>query len=458
MSEVAIRELVLDGGAEEGQPRHAATRRSAPTFEVVANSGADFAVRRRCGRSSRLWVMLVSQAQYYVKDESTGEVRRLDDKALASFLAGCGTLHVGCQWLDCAKGGKEWRGLLMEALGSPCFERAATSGLWRLGDGNNPHLHGIRAQANRERTMRLVAEHLPLAKSVGRTAAAAGTRESRVRGSFPALVAVELAYGLDCARRLLDSYVESGVGAELPADETLALLSVRRTATGSVRRMYHGPSLLALEPADMRMPEPGERLELEFGRFSDYLLSQSVREGMAGNPGEWLSTWRDTLLPQLALYGRAVDKYPDNLLTTHQRLVYASRDVRAKVEEAVLKEATARLASLDRAVEGEPYLVTHPTCAQDMKDEAAMQHNCLVGYIGSVMRGDAIVMFCRRADAPDRSHVTLEVAPATMRLVQAKARSNREPDDETMRFLSKWCAEAGVHPGRYAERMRGLGR
>lgn len=59
MGEVAIRELVLDGS--EARASGVKCRKSRPEFEVVANSGADFAVRRTCGRSSRLWVMLVSQ-------------------------------------------------------------------------------------------------------------------------------------------------------------------------------------------------------------------------------------------------------------------------------------------------------------------------------------------------------------------------------------------------------------
>lgn len=452
MSEVAIRELVLDGGAEEGQPRHSATRRSVPTFEVVVNSGADFAVRRRCGRSSRLWVMLVSQAQYYIKDERTGEVRRLDDKALASFLAGCGTLHVGCQWLDHIENEKECRGLLLSTLLRQGFRKAASSGVWRIED-QEPVLmaHSRGGQDG----LALAAAYLPLAKSAGaKVAQVRGTRESAIRASFPALTEVQEAYGLDCARRLLEAYCESRAKSALPHEEMRALLSIRRDDDGwnaGVRRAQYVP--LGDRPRNR-----DECVRFDFSRFSRYLLEQSAREGMACELTEWVAFWRDSLRLQLAVYGKVVDKYPDSLLTTHQRLIFASRDVRARLDIEAQEEAVRAMSALDRRVEGEPYLVTHPTCVQDMKDEAAMQRNCLVGYIGSVMRGDDIVMFCRRADAPDRSHVTLEVAPATMRLVQAKARSNREPDDETMRFLSKWCAEAGVHPGRYAERMRGLGR
>lgn len=86
-----------------------------------------------------------------------------------------------------------------------------------------------------------------------------------------------------------------------------------------------------------------------------------------------------------------------------------------------------------------------------------MQHNCLVGYIGETMSGRTLILFCRRASDPGRSHVTLEVSPESMTLVQACARCNRKPDDDTMRYLPKWCANAGVDAGRYAERMRELG-
>lgn len=65
-------------------------------------------MRRTYGCSSRLRVMLASQGQHYVKDERAGDVRDLDDRSLASFPSGCGTLRVGSQWLEIIGSG-EWR-------------------------------------------------------------------------------------------------------------------------------------------------------------------------------------------------------------------------------------------------------------------------------------------------------------------------------------------------------------
>ena len=458
MDKVAIRELVLDGS--EAKVPAARGRKSLPVFEVVANSGADFAVRRTCGRSSRLWVMLVSQGQYYVKNERTGEVRKLDDRALSSFLSGAvGELRIGCQWLAGITNEKKERDALMEALRQPCFREAASSGLWRLGDADSPHSY-YRTRESKKQAMELVAEHMPLAKSVGSaaTSAKSGRIGEALRASFPAFVAIELVYGLDKARELVSAYVESGVESHLPAGELTSLLSVRRKDDGCPTSRHPRYSLYQAATREALTDDPEGRLELAFERFRDYLLVQSAREGMADSLRDWVVTWRDCLLLQLAVYGKAVDKYPDNLLSTHQRLVYASRDAQAKLDEAAHEEAMRQLAALDRAVDGEPYIITHPACANDMRDEAAMQRNCLVGYIGAAMSGRALILFCRRAEEPEKSLVTLEVSPSTMELVQAKARFNREPDDDVMRYLAKWCESVGVSPGRYAERFASASR
>lgn len=253
-------------------------------------------------------------------------MRELDDKALSSFLSGCeGELRIGCQWLEGISGEKRRRDELMEALRQPCFKDAASSGFWRLGDAKDPGPF-FRSRDSKGRTMRFVADHMPLAKSVGRAASCAGSKrgEERIRASFPALVAVELVYGLDKARELLAAYAESGTEEQLPSGELTALLSVRRDdrRCPTSRFTHHAVYAEAMEAA--RATEPCDRLELSFGRFKDYLLVQSVREGMTDDLREWVAVWRDCLLLQLAIYGKAVDKYPDNLLSTHQRLVYAS--------------------------------------------------------------------------------------------------------------------------------------
>lgn len=397
--------------------------------------------------------MLVSQGQYYVKDERSGDVASLTEKTLMSFLSGCGgSLQIGCQWIEGLANEKRHRDLLLSTLRLPGFREAASSGIWKLEDEASAHTVYERGC---QISIGLVSAYLPLAKSVAaRAAQERGARKAAVRASFPALTEVQDAYGLDRARKLLEAYCESHVEAALPRAEMRALLSIASDddGRGSGTRWAYRVAL---------RDKPRDRsgcVRYDFAKFSRYLLEQSVREGMACEPGEWLSFWLDTLRLQLAVYGKVADKYPDNLLTVHQRLVFAARDVQARLDAKAQEDAMRAMSELDRRVEGEPYLVTHPTCAQDMKDEAVAQRNCLVGYIGAVMRGDTIVMFCRRADAPDRSHVTLEVSPATMELVQAKARSNREPDDETMRYIAKWCAETGVDPARYAERLRRLAR
>ena len=88
-----IRDLIISNADEiatnEPTPKKPRKAPAAPVWEVVLQDHCDAAIRRKTAKTSRLLVLLMSQNQFYIKDEKTGEVTKLDATSLQNFMKGC---------------------------------------------------------------------------------------------------------------------------------------------------------------------------------------------------------------------------------------------------------------------------------------------------------------------------------------------------------------------------------
>ena len=456
MDAINISELVLTG-SEAAKSQASKKKNNPPVYEVVVNSGADVAIRRTQGRSRRLLVMLVSQGQYYVKNEGTGEVRELDEKTLSQFMSGSGgSITVNNQWLDELLAEKGERDFLLRVMSTDSFGEAAKSGIWSMGDAR-PQFSWERNSCNYASLMKLIASHGALAKSVKESIDDADdvTLKRRIKKSFPAFCAVENAYGLDRARLFIKRYIDSGVEVALDGDVMGAVLntSTESDTIGVYRHSTRYSTNINGFGRDYR----GTPIVFSFDKFCDYLLIQSCREGFARELREWLITWRDALVLQFRCFDKVTDKYPENLLSAHMRLSTTAESLKQKIDERLWAGATSAMEALDWKPDAERYLISHPTCPDDMRREAAAQSNCLASYIDAAAKGRTLIAFLRRATDPESSFVTIEVSPDEKRIIQAKARFNKEVNDDALAFIGKWCAARSINPGCLRDRLIALG-
>ena len=86
-----VRDLIISDSIPTNEPAAKKPRKApaAPTWEVVLQDHCDAAIRRKTAKTSRLLVLLMSQNQFYIKDEKTGEVTKLDAASLQNFMKGC---------------------------------------------------------------------------------------------------------------------------------------------------------------------------------------------------------------------------------------------------------------------------------------------------------------------------------------------------------------------------------
>ena len=449
-------ELVLAGDALKGSQKPAAQKKaSEPVFKCVASSGADFVIKRTTASTSRLLVMLVSQEQYYIKNERTGEIIPLSLKALNSFFQGFGEskIFVGCSWLEYFTNNKTQRETLAHIVTKRGFKQAATNGLitfdkffgrYGYGCGNNPYELMEEIGSYTDTSAALI-------KYIGETASKLPTqRKQLLTSNIKPLVEVFKVYGLDRARNFIDRFVECSafVNAEdtrrVDLEPLVDALSIVPTNEGIVAYSYR-----------IEQQASGKPVSFQFDKLCDYLFNQSAREGFI-DMREWLTDWKDSLLLQLYVSGKIVDKYPSNLLSVHQILSTEAARMKKVIDQTRWNKAEAAMREYDYAPEGSDYFVTHPATPDDMRAEAVAQSNCLSSYVDKVVNGRCMIFFARKASEPNKSLLTIEVSTSKMELIQVKARFNHEADDESMSFVARWCEAKGISLGIYEQRVTSL--
>lgn len=175
------------------------------------------------------------------------------------------------------------------------------------------------------------------------------------------------------------------------------------------------------------------RIRYELDRFLEYVFREAYAQGY--HLGEFFSEWNDTTRMQMDVYGKIVDKYPSALASFHRKVSYKHQILQEETDERRFAEAAERMKGF-RWKKGE-WIVTSPETRADMLDEAQAQSNCLSSYVELVANESCMIFFLRRAEAPDKSYVTIEVREDGS-LGQVKARFNAMPSRQALAVVGEW--------------------
>ena len=86
--ETTIKDLILaDDTVIENRTKEKKAPRKPAEYEIVTVSGPDFAVRKKGSKISYLLVCICSKAQFYIRNEHTGETENLNAQGLTRFLS-----------------------------------------------------------------------------------------------------------------------------------------------------------------------------------------------------------------------------------------------------------------------------------------------------------------------------------------------------------------------------------
>lgn len=460
-----IRDFILPSATEETNVETAFVpkRKSDVDYSVVFATGPDFAVRRKTKVGSKVLVFLVSQAQYYFKDEKKGTIEDYSSAGYVRFMSDCADCFVleeksgsRCSWLQQLERGKAYGDALASMIRKFNMDddlRSAALHDWLYLDehslcrysGSRISHHIAPSETVVRKVLSVCAEYVPrdiikqafselalfglVSGSKGGSAVCSllqrysfGLRAPAITETFPKSTAEILMdeYGLSGLEEILREYFQVGIETFPTYKNLFDLFYVTEIHT----RYNTVPQLVGCERRRFKLKE-----------FKQYLWYQSVYQGYADNISNFLNSWVDTLRMQEMIYGKITEKYPEHLASSEKKLAFKFNQLKQEVDNARWNELVSDMTGME--YKGKTYSMICPKTPADVVDEAQQQSNCVASYIQSIIRGECMVFFCRHTKTPSKSLVTVEVR-SDGSLGQVKARFNREPSPDAYEFVDTW--------------------
>ena len=90
------------------------------------------------------------------------------------------------------------------------------------------------------------------------------------------------------------------------------------------------------------------------------------------------------------------------------------------------------------AFENDTFMVVIPKTGQEIRQEGRSNRNCVSSYVNSVADNQTIIVFVRYKNNPEKSFITCEIRPNTLRIVQFLEKFNYSPCKEALRFKQEY--------------------
>ncbi len=245
-------------------------------------------------------------------------------------------------------------------------------------------------------------------------------------------------------RELLDLY----------RTEVSKALRVKKSSARALREVDGGWRLLKycqMEESKGRCPDAGElRMASLFctnfrfatvcenanmGKWLPWAVRTCRKEKL--NPKDFASDYNDYLrdLDFLKLTGKEY-LFPKNFSEMHLKTADEVAEIKDKgVNEGILK-AAKEFSKIFELQKGD-YIALLPRKAKDLRAEGRALHHCVGGYAARVADKSSIIVFVRKATAPEKSLATAEFKKDG-RCFQFRAFSNKDPDKQTREWFEDY--------------------
>ena len=148
----------------------------------------------------------------------------------------------------------------------------------------------------------------------------------------------------------------------------------------------------------------------------------------------------------------------ENVQFLHDDAAYWVSFYRDESQNALFEEAVKRVQSLEWVDPKSGLQIVAPKSVHELKDEGAILHHCVGGYVDAIIGGKDNIMFLRRSDMPDHPFFTVEIVHDG-EIRQVHCYGNLNPNEEDIKrayeisgydvynktfdiqgFLKKWAA------------------
>lgn len=454
-----VKDFILTAPIEEGRQQVVKkANKPSVTYEVIFASGTDFAVRRKTARTSQVLAVIVSQNQFYTKDETGGgiiEALNVDRlKKFTSSLNEDGLKLVDSEgnspsWVGTMRKGTDWAECFMNIVRSADAQPYLKYGMFWMEhlavvDFNWKSFNWIPRSKFEEvkvvfdtilETMPRHAACMALMfrenRYVVRERDFQGVKASSVllqifvwynyKDSTTAYDEIKKRWGVEGVRTFVRAFMTSPV-IMFPSADTFRILFERNNLL-TYNRWNN--------PEEENLPAT----EFALQNMVDYMFFSCAEQGYAEDPGGFWNLWDDYLDAQHTLFGKINEKYSETLASAEKILAYRVSMLRKAADEELWGKAVEKMKQYEW--KSAKYSIICPKTQDDLIDEGRQMAHCVGNYGNSVANGVCMIFFLRETENINHSLVTIEVR-GDGSLGQVRARFNRAPKAEQMDVVQKW--------------------
>ena len=458
-----LRDLILKKESEQEVEKPVEKKKTIVDYSVEVQSGCDFAIRRKTSKSEKLLVILVSQKQFYIKDCKDGSIKDLDAQGYADFMSDCHEPIILSEvnWLDSIQRGKDNGQNIINEIDNMlygyggCQYDFAKRGYYIPQHGGRYYdgLSNTRSLFAKMPTLYMyaidkIAEHLGITRK--RVVLSFGGYDNdpvsaalQIVKEFETPLILATAFGIEWGKKYIDTVLITGVDCKI--DECY-LTRILNETNGYGRYNYNARDE-KFEDRLQQIAAKKERNEIHYDAetFIEYITYDAMRQGYKKDISHFINTWSDYLDMARNAYKRAkIEKYPDYLLSEHQKMIYKKSLYEKVINEQKWQASADRMAQYEWKPGGQKYQILSPKKPEDMYDEAQQQQNCLASYVERVTNGEDMIFFLRssKKELSDKSIVTIEVYP-NGKVGQVLAKNNHKPSFDQLHFVKLWANSVG---------------
>lgn len=429
-----------------------AKKKPSVEYTVLFATGTDFAVRKKTAKTSQVLAIIVSQNQFYIKNESGGgTIESLTLDALKKFTASIpdeGIKIIGpdggrATWIESVQKGSRWADGFLDIL---CVKDLVPYMKYGMFDFD--------LLANKDWAYPGMARHtFEQAKVVFDAAKEVVDPKDLIPYIMRADTFDRYARNYNVARRkayelftnMFSTSTYSAASSRPAYDEIYdrwgvegVRAFVRTYMNSPVIGFPTGGQLRDLFAAKQFFGrEHKKKVDVQFAlqNFVEYMFCNSAEQGFAEDFAGFIGLWSDYLGAQNTLYGKIEDKYPEHLASDEKILAYRVAQISRKVDEENWKEAVHNMRRYEWS--NGSYKIICPKTQEDLVEEGRQMAHCVGSYAQNVADGNCMIFFLRRANDPLKSLVTIQIR-SDGSLGQVRAKFNRNPKPEHMAVVDDW--------------------
>lgn len=134
-------------------------------------------------------------------------------------------------------------------------------------------------------------------------------------------------------------------------------------------------------------------------------------------------------------------RYPKDLRKAHDKAVVDYRSWKKKEETRKEKWIAKRTKEVLEKATGSGYemkaaglMIVIPKSSEEIKKEGELQHHCVGTYVERVARGETMILFVRKEEAPDKPYFTMEWKKD--HVAQCRGKHNADMPKEVQAFVN----------------------